>query len=401
MDTSMISGLGCGKRWSRSPEVRQPGKAGRRLCYHSRRGVTMGGLGPTTFVERVAVAARETVYSAAIAWLLDHDSPLTLAQRLALVRALAGPGAGADLEGVQAVSAVTEWQDVDILIEVRRAGRRPLFVAVENKIKSTEGAGQLAAYDQRLSRLDGDVAKTFLTLTGEVPAGGAGWRPCSYADLLRPLRALGSPDPHVVELGTAIERLVTTATAAQTDQGLAAAAFEDVPFTNAAGLAQYVREMRLEKVVQRAWMASLVRLLPTAPPWAARLSETRGQAILDLEAELADRPGFRVGLQVQWRTVKIFGSPHPYPKVATPAEHEGVERILATIREQLKPKGKPTRPGKRGFRSFAFKVLPPGRDPATWAAALAPYVERLSHAFPAVQPLTPDAGPKEDEAEDE
>lgn len=232
--------------------------------------------GRRTFLERLSLAAREPVYSAAFAWALDEQSPLPLKQRFAIVAALSG----ADTAGGRAISATTEWNDVDLLLTVEREAGH-LHVAIENKIKAVEGRKQLAVYDQHLAQLPGTVGKVFLTLTGEAPRSGAGWLPASYSVFLDALCAQPASDnPYVADLCGALARLVAVSDAARDETGVvAAAAFEDHDAPDGTDLASYVEEMRLKKVVQRIWMTELAAALGVKSPWQVGIDETRGQAL--------------------------------------------------------------------------------------------------------------------------
>lgn len=346
--------------------------------------------GRRTFLERVSLAAREPVYSAAFAWALDEQSPLPLEQRLAVVAALSG----ADTKGARGISATTEWNDVDLLLTVERETGR-LHVAMENKIKAVEGRNQLAVYDQHLDQLPGAVKKVFLTLTGEAPRSGTGWLPASYSVLLDALCAQPASDnPYVADLCGALTRLVAVSDAARAETGVvAAAAFDDNDAPDGTDISAYVEEMRLKKVVQRIWMTELAAGLGVTSPWQIGIDETRGQALLNVEAALQDRPGYLVGVQLQWRALKAYCVPYPYPRRANDDQHRTVEAILETIRAALGLGGAATPSARRtrGFRSFSVANLPPGRKREEWVAVLKPQLARLVAAFPSVQPVAPGA----------
>jgi hypothetical protein len=354
--------------------------------------------GSRTFLERVSLAAREPVYSAAFAWALDDQSPLPLEQRLAVIAALSG----ADTKGGRAISATTEWYDVDLLLTVEREAGH-LYVAIENKIKAVEGKKQLAVYDQHIDQLPETVKKVFLTLTGEVPRSGAGWLPVSYSVLVDALCAQPASDnPYVADLCGALARLVAVSDAARAETGVvAAAAFEDNDAPDGTDLSSYVEEMRLKKVVQRIWMTELAAGLGVTSPWQIGIGETHGQALLNVEAALQDTPGYLVGMQLQWRALKAFCMPYPYPTKANDDQHRTVEVILETIRAALGLGGNATPSARRprGFRSFSIARLPPGRKRDEWIAVLKPQLTKLVAAFPFVQPVALGAVPIADDDE--
>jgi hypothetical protein len=331
----------------------------------------------------VSLAAREPVYSAALAWTLEDGSPLSLEQRLAVLASISG----ARVEGKR-VTAKTEWHDLDLLVSIDGPSG-PWHLAIENKIKSVEAHQQLAGYDQHLAGLSGTVTKLFLTLTGEAPRSGRGWMPLSYRSLVDALRTHGRSTNHYIsDLCDALGRLVHISDAARSNEGrLASFAFEDADAGISTSAQAFVDEMRLQKVVQRIWMTDLGRELALASPWQTEIGETHGQALLNAQAALRSPTGFAVGLQLQGRSLKIFCAPHPYPRSATREQHAAVEAILETLRRPFalgstaKPSGRRT----RGFRSFTVATLPPGRAASEWLAILRPHFDRLVEAFPAGQ----------------
>jgi hypothetical protein len=337
----------------------------------------------STFLERVSIAAREPVYSAAIAWLLDEQSPLPLEQRLAIVASISG----IETKGGREIVVETEWKDVDLLLRIERE-TEPLWVAIENKIKSTEGRQQLGRYDQELANCPG-VRKLYLTLTGDAPTSGVGWVPVSYTGLLSAIRAQSSGDPHVVDLCSALARLTALADAARDETGVVAeAAFEDREVAREENLESYMKKMRLEKVVQRVWMKGIEEGLDVPAPWQTFIAETQGQALLNVQASAVACPALIIGLQLQRRTLKAFSQPCDYSKVASAEIHRTVETTLKDMKAAL-ALGENTRmstTGLRGFRSFSLeRKMPAGRNRHEWLAAVKPWLTTLVSAFPAVR----------------
>jgi hypothetical protein len=340
-----------------------------------------------TFIEYVSLAAREPVYSAAVAWIFGEHSPLPLDQRLAVAAALFD----VDVGDSTAITTKREWKNIDLLLTFeRKVGQ--VHVVIENKIKATEGLQQLATYDQHLGNLPGIIVKVFLTLTGEPPRSGDGWKAVSYSKLHHALCAQPAADgPYVFDLCRALERLVTVAnTARETPELLAPFAFDDPGASNATDVTSYVEAMRLHKVVQRIWMSELAERLGIPPPWRVLIGETHGQALMNVEAvPSSDQPAYSVGLQLQWRTLKAFCAPHPYPRVASEDQHRGVEDILKTVKSRFDPNGSkgPSRNGSRGFRSFTVANLPLGRNIDKWIKVVRPQLDELCEAFPAAMPI--------------
>lgn len=338
--------------------------------------------GTRTFLERVSLAAREPVYSAALAWALDEQSPLPLSQRLGIVEAFAG----LEIKGGTSMIATTEWNDVDLLLTIAFPSG-PIHVAIENKIKAVERKQQLAVYDQVLAQLPGRVVKLFVTLTGEMPLSGVAWQPVTYGKLLEALRLQSSTSVYVTDLCEAIARLVSVADSARADETVSAIAFGDADAPDATEISSYIEEMRLQKVVQRVWMAELGRRLAVGRPWTIAIGETRGQALLNVDAALSDRVGFVVGMQLQSRTLKAFCHPSPYPTKATQDQHDEVEAILGTMKAALSlpQSAKPSSRKSRGFRSYSVATLPPIRNHDTWLSVVSVHVLRLVSTFHSVQ----------------
>lgn len=348
---------------------------------------SMADFSKRSFLEWVSLAAREPVYSAAFAWLFSEQSPLSLAQRLALVETLSG----ADTAGGRAIEAYTERNHVDILLRVERESE-PLFVAIENKIKAVEGIQQLANHDLHLDQLSGEVRKVFLTLTGEEPYSGKGWVSVSFSKLLKAICAQSELDnTYLADICDSLTRLVAVANASDNEKSrLVAAAFKDQNAQDKNEIISYMKDMRLETVVQRIWMTELAVRLNVNPPWQKSIGETHGQALLNLEAALDDHPGFAVGLQLQWDKLKAFCSPFPYPQVANDDQHRTVIEVLEAIRSafHLGEHQKPSKQGTRGFRSFTIAKLPSGRNHDEWVKSIEPYRDLMVKEFRSVQPLS-------------
>lgn len=270
-------------------------------------------------------------------------------------------------------------------------------MAIENKIKASESDLQLARYDECLRILFGNVHKVFLTLTGEAPRSGEGWRPLSYSAMLGFLVAQQGPSVNLYfgDLCSALCRLVAVTSAARTDEGLVVSAFHDQGAPQTSAIATYIDEMRLQKIVQRIWMAELASKLNVANPWQVLVDETRGQALINKQAAIQDSSGYYlVGLQLQSRTLKAFCHPFPYPKMATEDQHRSVEEVLGIIRSIFKPSdnSKASNSRDRGFRSFSIASLPTGRKLHEWVERVRPQLSTLYNAFPAAQPLSVKVG---------
>lgn len=92
-------------------------------------------------------------------------------------------------------ATTTEWDDIDVFVEVEAPGRTSGVIAIENKLKASEHDAQLARYDELLVGRD-VLAKIFLTLSGDPPESGKDWHAASYADLLGGLEQLKAACPN-------------------------------------------------------------------------------------------------------------------------------------------------------------------------------------------------------------
>ena len=333
-----------------------------------------------SFIEWVSLGAREPVYSAALAWFFSPDSKLPLRERLAVIQAISG----LRTSKATAISVLTEWNKVDLRLELQfDSGTR--YVAIENKIKATESKGQLARYDDALKTLTPAPRKIFLTLLGELPSSGRGWKPVSYSALCRALRRQprSGKNIYVHGLCLAMTQLVTVAEGAVKDEALAAGAFNDQRSDESGEFTSYLEAMRLRGIVQRLWMSELSRRLRVRRPWLVKVGETNGQAFWEVKAALKSRRGYVVGLQVQHRAIKAFCAPDPYPLKASKAQDRGVAKTIAAMPEKLGVKRAPkiSRSRGRGFRSFTVRQLPEGRNLDEWARRVQPYVRRLQSVY--------------------
>jgi hypothetical protein len=341
-----------------------------------------------TFLDRVAVAAREPVYSAALAWALGEESPLHLEKRIRILERLAEER----FQIPTKITAQTEWKNIDLLFTVG-VEPKPVCIAIENKIKAGESEEQLERYDKSLNDCakTKEVRKIFLTLSGEQPSSGDGWKAVPYSKLRDALceQCRDEEDPYLIDLCKSLSKLCAVADRVRTDEALAAYVFRDddkgkVP----PDLAGVVESMKLRKVVQRIWMNEVLNVLndigAIRPPWQTVLSESHGEAILDILAALPDAAEVAVGFQLQRRTLKLFCRPEPYPKKVTEEQSKRVDRVLEMLRNKfnIPHERRPTQSRGRGFRSFSYLAMPEGRNPESWAEKLNAHLEVLYSHFP-------------------
>lgn len=328
-------------------------------------------------IELMSLGDRERVHTALLAWLLGEHSPLEPRRRGQLAAALAGEPAWE----VTRTQSWTEAKRLDVLVELESAAETRLL-AIEAKLKSREHSDQLARYDLDLAARGHRCAKVFLTLVGDAPDSGTGWRPVSYADLVAAVRTVvsGAADanPYVIDYVAMLERLVLAARVVVSPTG-ARAIFEDsadeVP--EHPGFVEFVRDLRLSKLLQQVWMSELRDAvlrdgaLTLPPGWQTEVDETNGAALLNfLTTGLC--PGYCVGLQVQNRSCKMFCYPVTPTNARPSAEQiQGAATVLEQARARAGVAAKPSATRTQGFTSVTLcKLAGTDRDLATWTAAV-------------------------------
>lgn len=314
-------------------------------------------------LEALVLAHRENVHSAMLAWLL-RTSELPVDARTRVLVALAGRLPW----GPRQITTTTEWRDLDVLVTVCDEESAQAFVAIENKLKAREHDAQLESYDRELAEFGAAVvAKVFLTLVGDAPESGAGWRPASYADLLAGLQeaVVFTNHKYLSDYRDLVGRLVASHRLTVNSFGYAAYVFgEDIvtpPSQSRVvpGFKEYVEKGRLRTTLQRAWLQEIARQVheSSGRGWVSKTAETHGAGLLDFARVVArGATEVRFGLQLQNWCLKVFANPLTNPQRASETELLAVEAVLEEIRETLNlgPKARPTADRGRGFRSFAL-----------------------------------------------
>jgi len=153
-------------------------------------------IGRFNIFDALRLARTEIRHSNFLAWLLDPlESPgqgalflkAIVSDMLRLSPGELWPLSPIELDGVElrGVEIRREWRHLDILITCQE----PAFVvAIENKIGSGEGEGQLGRYEAVVGEVLSGIPAlfVFLTLEGEEPSGQR-WVPYKYADIHRVL----------------------------------------------------------------------------------------------------------------------------------------------------------------------------------------------------------------------
>jgi hypothetical protein len=332
---------------------------------------------PLSPLEVMSLADRERVHTSVLAWLLGEDSPLPVRQRADII---AGLGGTAPVPNPVRTSASTEVDKLDVLVKLDHQGGVQ-HLAVEAKLRSKEGSGQLARYDDVISA-QGLVpcAKVLLTLDGTPPESSPEWRPVSYrllGEVLDQARAAsGIHDVYLDDFLRLIGRLVSLV------DGLAIPAWTAAYFASggrdpegAEGLTSYLARMKLNKVLQQCFMRrafqEAVALLPVPPgeEWRVEIEESHGHALLNLQ-DTTSHPGYAIGIQFQHDAAKMFACPYP-PRKATPQETATAAQFLQALMAGRGIDAVPTVPVRRGFTSVRVATAPRTRDLALWAPYMA------------------------------
>lgn len=330
------------------------------------------------FLDRISVAAREPVYSAVIAWMLDDDSsPLSIDGRLAILESLCGR----PLSGAQSIRAETEWNDIDLFVTVT-SPTTEYVIAIENKLKASEGIDQLSKYETVLTENGASNAiKIFLTLAKEVPASGSGWIAVSYRVLLDAVwsQQATRENPFLADICDCIRRLVGLVERAEADQEIIAAAFNQRSPTSDTSqeCISYMRKLRLEKVVQRIWIRKLADKVNEKISWEKRgwqteIAETRGQALFTIKGRWKDNPACTIGVQLQHHSLKAFVCPTDYRANTNDHLKGSLQCLLRHLQHELKLNSKFSNPGPRGFSSVQMVKLPKDREYKKWVDAMIP-----------------------------
>lgn len=309
--------------------------------------------------DALTLAHRENVHSAMLAWLL-RTRQLPVESRRDLLRAITG----ISNLSVKEVDARTEWDDLDILVEVSGEDAEcPGLVAIENKLKAQESETQLAKYDQRLAD-DGRrvLRKVFLSFIGNAPRGGHDWIPRSYDQLLDGLDKLASAtsNQYVSDYRDVVKRLAACRRLVRTSLDHAEYIFYiHGPSGFDRGFADYVEASRLRVTLQCVWLAELAKQVNSSSgTWSFGVGETNGAGLLNASRRI-ERKHRRVefGVQFQRGKFKAFAQPAPYLKSTTEPERAAVEQVLSEIKDALALDSKvlATNDRGRGFRSFAIK----------------------------------------------
>ena len=157
-----------------------------------------------------------------------------------------------------------------------------------------------------------------------------------------------------------LQRLVTAVSLVPSEPRFARYVFSRGPRARPAdesAFAYYVKTLRLERLLQRAWCIQLARMFgPLGPGWTTSTSTgaRSASALLDIARVVgAEGQKVRVGLQLQGLVLKAFCHPHPYPRKVTNEQRKLVADQLEVMRTALSlgAKHKISHSRDRGFRT--------------------------------------------------
>ncbi len=345
---------------------------------------------PLCALEYMAMADRENVQTGLLAWVLGNESPLDVRRRVAVLSAITGK----QLPPVRATKSETEDQDIDLVVTCELESGGKVLIAIENKLKAQESARQLERYDAYLKKHP-VYAKVFLTLLGDTPKRGSTWVGASYAQLVGALDSTaplddGAEDRYVLDARSMMRRLVEAVNRVSSEPRFTRYLFkhdsQTIIETEEKSFAAYVKQLRLKRLLQRAWCKQVERHLgaPLEAGWSTHIAtgSKSASALLDV-AKIVGPEGqkVRVGLQLQDLVLKAFCAPHPYPKPVTAQQRNLVAQRLQQVRSvlSLDAKHKPSSSRDRGFRSFSIKRnIEEQYSVIAWADVVRGYYQRLA-----------------------
>ena len=270
------------------------------------------------------------------------------------------------------------------------------YLAIDAKLRADNRSNQLDEYDDilRIHRIS-PCAKVLLTLDGTLHERNEAWNLISYARLEEIIRrecdAVGKSNIYIQDylqllerLGWLMGNLEKPACASLYFRGVVRHDRDEVAHDpeDSPGLFRYLLRMRLGEELQKCWMRRLgVHALALRDPlpehWATKVGDAMCMAFLSVE-NVTRYPGFRVGLRIEDRTLKMYSYP-VLDRNNTPATEEQqteAATILAGMMEKAGVQGARTTP-IRGFTSIAIGTAPEERDFAAWGPLVANAITKV------------------------
>lgn len=274
----------------------------------------------------LGLADQERIHTQVIAWLLTPAySPLENSERATLIFKLFG-----------VYTSPKEADDIRVVTELKRLDMVVLhpkvFIAVENKLKSHQGTGQLPAYSIEIDALKktldfvGQVedVKVFLTFSGEV-SNEKDWTSIDYQHVLNALVSLQLPPGYAADYVSLLSTLLKCRDGFLKDHvshpeifsrsGLDTLARLTPLQQKANSVEHFVCSNRLERIfIERLYREAI----NTAGFHGAIVTESRGKALIQLNLfEFKFTEGkhvFNAGFQLQGDTIKLNIGAEEYAK---------------------------------------------------------------------------------------
>lgn len=325
--------------------------------------------------EMLGIADQERIHTQIIAWLLSpEDSPLNSIQRAKFIQQLFN--VPTTPENANQIHVVTELKHLDLVVVHPTA-----FIAVENKMKSSQGVDQLQKYSAEIEELVKELekkqpgisqrpkVKVFLTFSGESPKADD-WNVIDYQHVLEALNALDLPlDGYAADytalLGTLLKSRdefienhkeypqIFKRSGMKTYDRL----IDPLP-EGITSLEQFVCGNRLERIfIERLYRETITK----EGFHRADVTESRGQALIHLnlfELRVANSPYcFHAGFQLQGDTIKLNIGAKEYPKSKCDWLPEKVANSFdEQFKKQLKGAERVNPSRTRAYRSWTRQV---------------------------------------------
>lgn len=288
-----------------------------------------------TLFEYLGSAGQERIHTQTLAWLLTPStSPLTVAHRVAILRALKVDCTDADAEVLR---VQTELFSLDMICSAPG-----VLLVLENKLKSRQSYRQLSRYDEVIPKVqdlfgpNDKLRKVFLTLSHEKAGSNrpGEWTNIDYSALLQPMAtaATDTNNPYVSDYASLLSRMVKARDAFISNPGAFPAVVDRVSWSAEKRLKsplpadttdeeRFVCNNRLERI----FIETLLRNLVNEVGNAVIDSGARGMPLVQVPLYLVQLdPGvwYEAGFQLQDKRLKLTIAHIDY-KTSSRNEKEG------------------------------------------------------------------------------
>lgn len=131
------------------------------------------------FFDAIALTDRERVHSSILSWVFSKDNDLfNIDQKSIIIKSLCSLPEEICFNNID---SITEFDSIDILIELELDDNQRMYVYIENKFKSSQGRNQLMEYSKTINKRHSleRFEKLYLTFIDE-EAKDEGWKNISY-----------------------------------------------------------------------------------------------------------------------------------------------------------------------------------------------------------------------------